>query len=307
MAGVSEQLGNMVENSLKPTLERHLSAADAVRELVVRHETQVEQVTSTANDLERLHTNDRARGNLAELQLSNILRSAGLEKDRDFRTQRSNSLGGIPDTVVFLSHDAHVIIDSKSIGTAYTEFVNTPKNASDRVDSGKRYLKAVDDSAQKLASKGYNSRDDKTVFPMVLMFVHYEGAVSALNEIDKNFWLNWAQRNIVIVSPAELISVLATLKFFDQQQLDFKRSSETTVALQKFRGWFESQEAYEKTALTHVRNAEAKLVQLFESRRQEMNLILQQAGRVISDPSVSSSTASLNQGNLSATSTLFDG
>tara|TARA_R110002050_G_scaffold200591_1_gene335593 strand:+ start:148854 stop:150347 length:1494 start_codon:yes stop_codon:yes gene_type:complete len=222
----SQSLKNVL-NPLKEDLERfkkniddkYLKEAEAKASLKTEIESLVklnEQLSDDAHNLTKALTgSNKHQGNWGEIVLERVLERSGLNKGSEYKLQEHMTTEGgtkrIPDAVVFLPDDKHIIIDSKVSLTAYQRMVNADTDAEQQVElkkhviSLKSHIKELSDKTY-YDTKAFNSPD------FTLMFLPIEASFSvALREDTELFNYAW-ERNIVIVSPTTLLATLRTIE-----------------------------------------------------------------------------------------------
>jgi DNA recombination protein RmuC len=222
----SNSLNNIL-NPLKEDLERfkkniddkYIKEAESKASLKTEIESLVklnEQLSDDAHNLTRALTgNNKHQGNWGEIVLERVLERSGLNKGSEYKLQEhittEDGTRRIPDAVVFLPDDKHIIIDSKVSLTAYQRMVNARNSEVEKtelklhVSSLKSHIKELGDKSY-YDTKQYNSPD------FTLMFLPIEASFSvALREDTELFNYAW-ERNIVIVSPTTLLATLRTIE-----------------------------------------------------------------------------------------------
>lgn len=164
-----------------------------------------------------LKGDSKVQGDWGESLLQTLLESAGLVKDVHFFIQvTTDDTGKIltdetgrrqrPDVVVNLTDGHRMIIDSKVSLTAYTRYV-AAETDEERKREGKQHVSSVKKHIDELGSKQYQ-KQIRDAADHVLMFMPIEGAYYAAMQIEPELWSYAFERNVAIVSPTHLFSVM---------------------------------------------------------------------------------------------------
>ncbi|MCM1320180.1 MAG: DNA recombination protein RmuC [Muribaculaceae bacterium] len=186
-----------------------------------------------------LKGNTKVQGDWGEMILETMLEKAGLQKDIHFVTQATHREDGTllrndngqlqrPDVIVFMPDARKVIIDSKVSLNAYTEYISAESDA-EREAAASRNLLSVRRHIDELAGKNYQKSVDDSA-DHVLMFIPNEGAYLAAIQSDNDLWQYAWNRNVVMVSPTHLFSVL---KIISQIWVQDKQNRNTLKIAEK--------------------------------------------------------------------------
>lgn len=214
-------------NPLKEDLERfkkniddkYVQEAEAKASLKTEIESLVklnEQLSDDAHNLTKALTgNNKHQGNWGEIVLERVLERSGLNKGSEYKLQEHiNTEDGsrrIPDAVVFLPDDKHIIIDSKVSLTAYQRMVNA-ETSDQQANELKLHVSSLKSHIKELGDKSYYDTKEFNSPDFTLMFLPIEASFSvALREDTELFNYAW-ERNIVIVSPTTLLATLRTIE-----------------------------------------------------------------------------------------------
>lgn len=200
-----------VEKNSNDFIERHAALG---KQLQYLHEQNV-KISEEANNLTRaLKGENKTQGNWGELILERVLEKSGLVKDREYFVQQSheteNGKKVLPDVVLHLPGDKRMIIDSKVSLVAYEKYVNE-EDEERRARYLKDHLRSLNSHIQDLSSKKYEDLYKMQSPDFVLMFIPVEPALYLAQNIDNSFFYTAFQKNILLVSPTTLLSVLRTI------------------------------------------------------------------------------------------------
>jgi len=180
------------------------------------------KISEDANNLTKALKGDvKKQGNWGEVVLERILESSGLEKDREYKTQVSiegeNGTRYLPDVIIYLPENKHIIIDSKVSLVAYENLVNAIEQG-DQERFMKDHLRSIKSHIKELSDKQYYKLDGMNSPEYVLMFLPIESSFSiAVREDTELFNFAWNNK-IVIVSPSTLIATLLTISSIWRQE-----------------------------------------------------------------------------------------
>ncbi|WP_029033752.1 DNA recombination protein RmuC [Salinimicrobium terrae] len=200
-----------VEKNSNDFIERH---AQLGKQLQFLHEQNV-RISEEATNLTRaLKGENKTQGNWGELILERVLEKSGLVKDREYFVQRSHETEDgrklLPDVVLHLPGDKMMIIDSKVSLVAYEKYINE-EDEEKRARYLKEHLRSLNSHIQNLSSKKYEDLYKMESPDFVLMFIPVEPALYLAQNLDSSFFYTAFQKNILLVSPTTLLSVLRTI------------------------------------------------------------------------------------------------
>lgn len=200
-----------VEKNSNDFIERH---AQLGKHLQMLSEQNI-RISEEANNLTRaLKGENKTQGNWGELILERVLEKSGLMKDREYFVQQSheNEEGKklLPDVVLHLPGDKRMVIDSKVSLVAYEKYVNEEDEAQ-KLKFLKEHLRSLNNHIVDLSSKKYEDLYKIQSPDFVLMFIPVEPALYLAQNSDNSFFYSAFQKNILLVSPTTLLSVLRTI------------------------------------------------------------------------------------------------
>ena len=173
-----------------------------------------------------LKGDSKVQGDWGEMILQTLLESAGMvegqnfftqvtrdEADRTLTDEAGNRLR--PDVVVSLPDNHKIVIDSKVSLKAYSEYMSAQSDM-EKETAGKRHIRSVISHIDELGDKKYQTYIKKAA-DHVMMFIPNEGAYYAAMQINPDLWKYAYDRNVVMVSPTHLFSVMQIVAQLWQQ------------------------------------------------------------------------------------------
>jgi DNA recombination protein RmuC len=173
------------------------------------------KLSDEANHLTNaLKGGNKQQGNWGEVILEKVLERSGLEKGVEFSTQHhiktEDGSVRIPDAVVFLPENKHIIIDSKVSLVAYERMVNANSEV-ERLSHLKDHMVSLKSHIKELSEKRYFNSKELNSPEFTLLFIPIESSFSmTLKEDSELFHYGW-DRNIILVSPTTLLATLRTV------------------------------------------------------------------------------------------------
>ncbi len=203
----SKQVTEVYTNEAK---ERH-----ALKQEVHSLKALNEQMTKEAVALTKaLKGDNKKQGTWGEVVLERVLQESGLRLGHEYVTQVSlkNEDGSSfkPDVIVHLPDEKDVIIDSKMVLTAYERYFNSEDDAT-RQQALKEHINAIKNHIKQLTTKNYHDLHGVQSLDYVLMFIPVEPAFNLAVEKDSELIQLALERNIMLVSPTNLMVALKTI------------------------------------------------------------------------------------------------
>ncbi|EKE73022.1 DNA recombination protein RmuC [Gallaecimonas xiamenensis] len=208
------------------------------------------QMSEEAQALTRALKGDKKlQGNWGEMVLNRVLEESGLRKGHEFDVQVAlkDEAGErfIPDVVVHLPDQKDIIIDSKVSLVAYERYF-TVEDDLEREAALRTHVQALRQHIRSLGGKDYERLNGVNALDYVLMFIPIESAFFAAMEADQQLFTEALQKNILMVSPTNLLVVLRTIKrvwSYEQQSRNAQEIAGRAAALyEKFVGFVEDLE-----------------------------------------------------------------
>jgi DNA recombination protein RmuC len=166
--------------------------------------------------------NRKAQGNWGEIILDDVLEKAGLLRGQHYERQSSvKSEDGqthvIPDVVIKLPGDRHLVVDSKFTLPDYRAFTSA-ENDEYRTAALKRHLVAIRSHIKGLSEKNYQSLYGLKSLDFVVMFIPLEPAFMLAVTNDSELFQQAWEKNVLLVSPSTLLFVVRTVAYLWRQE-----------------------------------------------------------------------------------------
>lgn len=174
-----------------------------------------QQLSKQAHDLTTaLKGSVKTQGNWGELLLERILEGAGLREGQEYELRgnytHTDGSRGQPDVVINLPENKHIVVDSKVSLVAYSDYMNAQTDMQ-REDALVRHIASLRAHIKGLSGKNYQDLLEINSPDFVLMFIPIEAAFSLAISKDEALWQDAYQKNVLLVSPVNLLFVLRTI------------------------------------------------------------------------------------------------
>ncbi len=179
------------------------------------------QLSADANNLAvALKGENKLQGIWGELCIKRIFEYAGMAEGVNYVSQKQFKVDDekkIPDYIVKLPDEKHIVIDAKTSLVAYEKYYN-PQNETDKRNYLKDHSASIKKHIDDLAVKDYTDLPELNQPEYTLMFVPLDGAIS-LALADKPDLIEYAfKKNIAIVTPSTLLTTLKTIQYIWRQE-----------------------------------------------------------------------------------------
>ncbi|MDN5247147.1 MAG: DNA recombination protein RmuC [Candidatus Cardinium sp.] len=193
------------------SLERNVALRTELKQL---HELNL-KITQEAEGLTKALKGDtKLQGGWGEFILENILDQSGLVKNREYVIQPSipteDGQRLQPDVVINLPEGRNIVIDAKVSLNHYEQFFNHP-DTLERTFHLKQHILSIRRHIKTLSEKRYQALYNLQGLDFVLMFIPIEPAFALAVQEEGMLFNEAYARNIVIVSPSNLIATLRTI------------------------------------------------------------------------------------------------
>ena len=179
----------------------------AVEALVKNLHRKAEAVEQGARSLREALRGDRpARGRWGEIQLQNLVESAGLVEHCDFAVQRGQPGGGRPDLTIHLPGGGRLAVDAKVPMDAYLR-ASEEKNPERRRALFRNHAAQVRKHGIELSRRNYPAELGAGP-PFTVLFLPLECLLAEAIRSDEDLLRHAAENRIVLATPYTLMGLL---------------------------------------------------------------------------------------------------
>jgi len=221
----------LFEKKVDDTYQKGLKDQTELRaELLKLHDLNSKISEEAGNLTKALKGDVKKQGNWGEVVLERILERSGLnEGEKGYQKQFSDTSEDgkriLPDVVINLPDNKHIIIDSKVSLVAFERAVNA-SSEEERVANIKDHLFSLKAHIKGLSAKHYQTAEKLNSPDFVLLFIPIEASFSsAIQEDQELFSFAWDMK-VVLVSPSTLLATLRTVSSIWQQENQTKNAIE---------------------------------------------------------------------------------
>ncbi|MFW6309495.1 MAG: DNA recombination protein RmuC [Prolixibacteraceae bacterium] len=214
---------NLFEKKVEDTYQKGLKDQTDLRaELKKLHDLNTRISEEASNLTKALKGDVKKQGNWGEVVLERILERSGLNEgeygyQKQFSDTTENGKRILPDVVINLPDQKHIVIDSKVSLVAYERAVNAATE-EERTERVKEHLVSLKAHVKGLSEKHYQLARKLNCPDFVLLFIPVEASFSLVVQEDQEFFSYAWERNVVIVSPSTLLATLRTIASIWQQE-----------------------------------------------------------------------------------------
>jgi DNA recombination protein RmuC len=186
------------------------------------------QISDEAHNLTKaLKGDNKKQGNWGEMVLDKLMESSGLLEGVNY-TKQSNYVAAdgnrlLPDMVVFLPEQKHIVIDSKVSLIAYEKLVSA-ENDDDRLLLTKQHIASIKAHITGLSVKNYQDLYQINSPEFVLLFIPIESSFAIAVQYDQDLFDFAWNKKVVIVTPSTLLATLKTVASIWKQEQQTKNA-----------------------------------------------------------------------------------
>lgn len=213
-----------VDNTYKAEAAERFTLKGTIDELI----KQTKLIQDDATNLTKaLKGDSKKQGNWGEMVLDKLLEGSGLIEGTNYSKQTSFTAEDgsrlLPDVVVNLPEEKHIIIDSKVSLVAYERLVNAESD-EDKETFIKQHIASIKAHINGLSGKNYQDLYQINSPEFVLLFVPIESsfAIAVQHDLDL-FDFAW-NKKVVIVTPSTLLATLKTIASIWKQEQQTKNA-----------------------------------------------------------------------------------
>jgi DNA recombination protein RmuC len=213
-----------VENSYKAESAERFTLKGTIDELI----KQTKLIQDDANNLTKaLKGDNKKQGNWGEMVLDKLLEGSGLIEGINFTRQTGIILEDgsrfLPDVILNLPDEKHIVIDSKVSLVAYERLVNADEEA-ERALFIKQHVGSIKSHIAGLSAKNYQDLYKINSPEFVLLFVPIESSFSIAIQYDQELFDFAWNKKVVIVTPSTLLATLKTVASIWKQEQQTKNA-----------------------------------------------------------------------------------
>ena len=189
------------------------------------------KISEEANNLTKALKGDvKKQGNWGEVVLERILERSGLNEgeggyQKQFADNSDEGKRILPDVVINLPDNKHIIIDSKVSLISYERAVNA-SSETERLAHLKDHLFSIKNHIKGLSAKHYQTAPKLNSPDFVLLFIPIESSFGVAVQEDQDLFSFAWDLKVVLVSPSTLLATLRTIASIWQQENQTKNALE---------------------------------------------------------------------------------
>lgn len=239
-----KQFREKVENYYGEESRQRFSLQENIKSLVEANQRISRDTVNLTNAITGTN-NNKFQGDWGETVLEQILENSGLVKGQQWeiqvtlRDEKGNAVHSDetdrtmkPDVIVHFPGGRDIIIDSKVSLKAYMSYLAAEDDIS-RSHYLKEHVASVRRQVDSLAGKRYDKYNSRSL-DYVMLFIPNEPSYFMAMEADSSLWNYAYKKNIVLISPSNLISTLFVVNSLwtrERQQRDVQRIVDTANAI----------------------------------------------------------------------------
>src|SRR6056300_1547724 len=222
------------EKTVRDNHEKEVKSTSALMENIKALKDMNDKLSEEASSLAKaLRGDNKKQGNWGEFVLERALEMSGLQKDKEYFVQNSETTDEgrrlQPDVIIQLPGNKKIIIDSKVSLVAWDNFINA-ENEEDAVLNMKALSASVQSHIKNLSDKDYPQLYGGDTPEFVLLFIPIEAAFMEVTKFDQALYEYAFSRKIIVVSTSTLLATLKTIAMAWRQEKQTKNVIEIAEA-----------------------------------------------------------------------------
>lgn len=222
------------EKTVKDNHEKEVQSTSALMENIKSLKDMNDKLSEEASGLAKaLRGDNKKQGNWGEFVLERALEMSGLQKDKEYFVQNSETTEEgrrlQPDVIIQLPGNKKIIIDSKVSLVAWDNFINA-ENEDDAALNMKALSNSVQSHIKNLSDKDYPQLYGGDTPEFVLLFIPIEAAFMEVTKYDQALYEYAFSRKIIVVSTSTLLATLKTIAMAWRQEKQTKNVMEIAEA-----------------------------------------------------------------------------
>lgn len=202
------------EEKVERTYQQESAERNVLKGVVEQLMQQSLLIKNEANNLTKaLKGDNKKQGHWGEIILERVLERSGLVKDQEYRLQavfKEDDGRKIPDAIILLPEEKHLVIDSKVSLTAYERWANA-EDETEQIQYLRQHVQSIESHIRDLSAKNYHDLYGIHSPDFVLLFMPIESALSVAVKEKADLFSNAWDRRVVIVGPSTLLATLRTI------------------------------------------------------------------------------------------------
>jgi len=181
----------------------------SMREQITSMNDKAERLRSVASGLETALTSTGKRGRWGERMAEDVLNSAGMVENINYKKQMTLKNGKRPDFTFILPDGSILNMDVKFPLNNYLNYIEASSEI-EKDNALKEFIKDIKAKLKEVAERGYISPEDETL-DLALIFIPVEGVYEVILSNAPDILESAVQSKISICSPISLFSILSVI------------------------------------------------------------------------------------------------
>lgn len=215
---VIEDIAKKIREDLEKTKDKlemaereRIGSFSRLKEAVENQAKVTEKLSTTAESLKKVLSNNQMRGQFGEQVAENLLKMAGFVKGIDYDYNREQKTTGTrPDFTIFLPNKVKINVDVKFPYQNLQKMTETEDKAAKR-ELEKSFERDIKEKIKQVTTRDYINPEANTV-DFVIMFVPNEMIFSYVYERMNNVWSEAMKQKVVFAGPFSFTAILRMVR-----------------------------------------------------------------------------------------------